>query len=42
MHINKYYKSCIVIILRKFMTGVPLALTTGRAGEAVAKDFVSL
>ena len=42
MHINKYSKSCIVKILRKFMRGVPLALTNRRVGVAVAKAFVSL
>ena len=42
MHIKKYSKSCIVKILRKFMRGVPLALTAGSAGVGVAKAFVSL
>ena len=42
MHIKKYSKSCLVKILRKFMRGVPLALTTGRAGVAVARVFVFL
>ena len=42
MYIKNYSKSCIVKILRKFMRGVPLALTTGTEGVAVAKAFVSL